>query len=163
MSDTARNGIEIAVIGMAGRFPGAKDLEQFWRNLRDGVESIKFFTDEELQAKGVAAEILADLNYVKAEAVLDDVEMFDATFFGFTPREASLIDPQHRLFLEQAWEALENAGYAAGERNSRTGVYAGESIILNCSAIFCRIASCWNQPAVFRSPSRTIAITSLRR
>lgn len=122
------SGIEIAVIGMAGRFPGARDLEQFWRNLRDGVESIKFFTDEELQAKGVAAEILADRNYVKAEAVLDDIEMFDASFFGFTPREASLIDPQHRLFLEHAWEALENAGYAAGERNSRTGVYAGESL-----------------------------------
>ena len=122
------NGIEIAVIGMAGRFPGAKDLEQFWRNLRDGVESIKFFTDEELHAKGVAAEILADPNYVKAEAVLDDIEMFDASFFGFTPREASLIDPQHRLFLEHAWQALENAGYAAGERNTRMGVYAGESI-----------------------------------
>src|SRR5690349_14548158 len=128
MSDVGRIGIEIAVIGMAGRYPGAKDLEQFWQNLRDGVESIKFFTDEELLAKGVAAEILADPNYVKAEAVLDDIEMFDATFFGFTPREASLIDPQHRLFLEQAWEALENAGSAAGERNSRTGVYAGESI-----------------------------------
>src|SRR5689334_10684720 len=122
------SGIEVAVVGMAGRYPGARDLEQFWRNLCEGVESIKFFTDEELRAKGVAAEILDDLNYVKAEAVLDDIEMFDASFFGFTPREASLIDPQHRLFLEHAWEALENAGYAAGERNCRTGVYAGESI-----------------------------------
>jgi len=128
MNETARSGIEIAVIGMAGRFPGARDLEQFWRNLCDGVESIRFFSDEELRAKGVAAEILADPNYVKAEAVLDDIEMFDALFFGFTPREASLIDPQHRLFLEHAWEALENAGYAAGERICRTGIYAGESI-----------------------------------
>lgn len=124
MSD-ATSGIEIAVIGMAGRYPGAKNLDQFWQNLCDGVESIKFFTDEELLAKGVAAETLDDPNYVKAEAVLDDIDMFDASFFDFTPREASLIDPQHRLFLEHAWEALENAGYAAGER---TGVYAGESI-----------------------------------
>ncbi|HET9711144.1 MAG TPA: type I polyketide synthase, partial [Pyrinomonadaceae bacterium] len=127
MSD-ARSGIEIAVIGMAGRFPGAKNLEQFWQNLCDGVESINFFTDEELLARGGDARLLDDPNYVKAEAVLDDIEMFDASFFGYTPREASLIDPQHRLFLEHAWEALENAGYAAGERNLRTGVYAGESV-----------------------------------
>ena len=122
------SGIEIAVIGMAGRFPGAKNLEQFWQNLRDGVESIKFFTDEELLAKGCDAALLADPNYVKAEAVLDDIELFDAPFFDFTAREASLMDPQHRLFLEHAWEALENAGYAAGRPNVRTGVYAGESI-----------------------------------
>jgi len=126
MSD-ATSGIEIAVIGMAGRFPGARNLDQFWQNLCDGVESIRFFTDEELLAKGVAAELLDDPNYVKAEAVLDDIEMFDASFFDFTPREASLIDPQHRLFLEHAWEALENAGYAA-ERSQRTGVFAGESL-----------------------------------
>jgi acyl transferase domain-containing protein/acyl carrier protein len=124
---SATSGIEIAVIGMAGRFPGARNLDQFWQNLCEGVESIKFFTDEELLAKGVEARLLDDPNYVKAEAVLDDIEMFDASFFGFTPREASLIDPQHRLFLEHAWEALENAGYAA-DRNQRTGVYAGESI-----------------------------------
>lgn len=125
MSETS--GIEIAVIGMSGRYPGARTLDQFWRNLCDGVESIKFFTDEELLAKGVEARLLDDPNYVKAEAVLDDIEMFDASFFDFTPREASLIDPQHRLFLEHAWEALENAGYAT-EHNQRTGVYAGESI-----------------------------------
>src|ERR1043165_3278462 len=126
MSETI--GIEIVVIGMAGRFHGARNLDQFWQNLSDGVESIKFFTDEELLAKGVDAETLNDPNFVKAEAVLDDIEMFDAPFFDFTPREASLIDPQHRLFLEHAWQALENAGYAAGERQVRTGVYAGESI-----------------------------------
>ena len=80
----------IAVIGMAGRFPGAKNLEQLWQNLCDGVESIKFFTDEELLAKGVDAGSLEDPNYVKAEAVLDDIEMFDASFFGYTPREALL-------------------------------------------------------------------------
>jgi acyl transferase domain-containing protein len=128
MSETSRNGIEVAVIGMAGRFPGARNLEQFWQNLCDGVESIKFFTDEELLAHGSDARLLDDPNYVKAEAVLDDIEMFDASFFGFTPREASLLDPQHRVFLETAWESLENAGYAAGEYSRRTGVYAGESI-----------------------------------
>jgi len=122
------NGIEIAVIGMAGHFPGASNLDQFWKNLCDGVESIKFFTGEELLAKGVDAKLLDDPNYVKAEAVLDDIEMFDAAFFDFTPREASLMDPQQRLFLEQAWEALENAGHASGARELRTGVYAGESI-----------------------------------
>ena len=127
-SNVVRSGIEIAVIGMAGRFPGAKNLQQFWENLCDGVESIKFFTNEELLANGADARVLDDPNYVKAEAVLDDIEMFDASFFGFTPREASLIDPQHRLFLEHAWEALEDAGYAAGECKRHIGVYAGESI-----------------------------------
>src|SRR5215212_5390666 len=121
MSDAARSGIEIAVIGMAGRFPGAKNLEQFWQNLCDGVESIKFFTDEELLAKGGDAGLLDDPNYVKAEAVLDDIEMFDVSLFGDTPREASLMDPQHRLLLETAWEALEDAGYAAGHRKNRMG------------------------------------------
>src|SRR4029450_6683333 len=113
MSDT-RSGIEIAVIGMAGRFPGAKNLEQFWQNLCDGVESINFFTDEDLLARGADPQLLDDPNYVKAEAVLDDIEMFDASFFGYTPREASLIDPQHRLFLEHAWEALGEAGSGGG-------------------------------------------------
>lgn len=103
MSNAATSGIEIAVIGMAGRFPGVKNLEQFWQDLCDGVESLKFFTDEELLAKGAKARLLDDPNYVKAEAVLDDIEMFDASFFDFTPREASLIDPQHRLFLEHGW------------------------------------------------------------
>src|ERR1044072_7749972 len=128
MSDAARSGIEIAVIGMAGRFPGAKNLEQFWQNLCDGVESINFFTDEDFLARGGDAQLLDDPNYVKVEAVLDDIEMFDASFFGYTPREASLIDPQHRLFLEHAWAALEDAGYGGGGSNRRTGVYAGESI-----------------------------------
>src|ERR1043165_2286343 len=86
MSNTT-NWIEIAVIGMAGRFPGARNLDQFWQNLCEGVESIKFFTDEELLAKGVDARLLDDPHYVKAEAILDDIEMFDAAFFDFTPRE----------------------------------------------------------------------------
>lgn len=101
----------IAVIGMAGRFPGAKSTDQFWRNLAGGVESIQFFCDEELIAAGVSRELLQDPSYVKAGAVLEDVELFDAAFFGINPLEAEVIDPQHRVFLEISWEALEQAGY----------------------------------------------------
>jgi acyl transferase domain-containing protein/acyl carrier protein len=118
----------IAVIGMAGRFPGAKSVDQFWQNLRDGVESISFFTDDELVNSGLDPALLRDPNYVKARAVLEDIEMFDASFFGFTPREAALMDPQHRLFLECAWEALENAGYDPEADKELTGVYAGASL-----------------------------------
>src|SRR4029079_11652644 len=91
---------DIAIIGMAGRFPGARDLTQFWRNLCDGVESVSFFTDEELIAEGADPDLLRQPNCVKARAVLDDAESFDAAFFGYTPREAEIMDPQHRLFLE---------------------------------------------------------------
>ena len=100
LTDTA--SIDIAVIGMACRFPGADDVESFWRNVRDGVESIRFFTDEELLARGVSAETLADPHYVKASAEISNADGFDAAFFGYTPREAAETDPQHRLFLEVA-------------------------------------------------------------
>lgn len=126
MSD--KDNYEIAIIGMSGRFPGAKNLEEFWRNVRDGVESISFLSDEELLAAGCEPSKLDDPNFVKAEGSLDDVELFDASFFGFTPREAEMTDPQHRLFLEHAWQALEEAGYDAGRYRGRIGVYAGESI-----------------------------------
>ena len=115
----------IAVIGMAGRFPGAPTVELFWRNLCDGTESIRFFSDEEARAAGVDDALLADPRYVKAGAVLDDVAGFDAAFFGYTPREAEIIDPQHRIFLECAWEALERAGYDSERYGGRIGVYAG--------------------------------------
>src|SRR5262245_35636250 len=84
----------IAIIGMAGRFPGARNVEQFWQNLRDGVESISFFTDEELEEAGVEPVLMNAPNYVKAGAVLEDIDLFDASFFGFNPREAALTDPQ---------------------------------------------------------------------
>ncbi|MCC5603392.1 beta-ketoacyl synthase N-terminal-like domain-containing protein [Nostoc favosum] len=113
---------------MAGRFPGAKSVEQFWQNLCDGVESISFFTDDELLNSSLDPTLLRDPNYVKARAVLEDIEMLDASFFGFTPREATLMDPQHRLFLECAWEALENAGYNPEADKELTGVYAGASL-----------------------------------
>ncbi|MFN6514074.1 MAG: beta-ketoacyl synthase N-terminal-like domain-containing protein [Nostoc sp. CreGUA01] len=128
-SQNTHNALKgIAVIGMAGRFPGAKSVEQFWQNLCDGVESISFFTDDELVNSGLDPALLRDPNYVKARAVLEDIEMLDASFFGFTPREATLMDPQHRLFLECAWEALENAGYNPEADKELTGVYAGASL-----------------------------------
>src|SRR5262249_20449451 len=94
----------IAIIGMAGRFPGAKNLTEFWHNLQNGVESISFFTEEELKASGVDINLINDPNYVSARGLLDDIDLFDASFFGFSPREAEITDPQHRLFLECAWE-----------------------------------------------------------
>jgi acyl transferase domain-containing protein/thioesterase domain-containing protein len=120
--------LAVAVVGMAGRFPGAKNVAEFWRNLRGGVESVRRFTDEELRAAGVSAELLADPSYVKAGVVLDDLEMFDAPFFGFNPRDASIMDPQHRNFLECAWEALEHAGHAPESFEGSIGVYAGSGM-----------------------------------
>jgi acyl transferase domain-containing protein/SAM-dependent methyltransferase len=124
--DNALKGI--AVIGMAGRFPGAKNVDQFWHNLCNGVESISFFSNDELINSGVDPAVLSDRNYVKARAVLDDIDMLDAAFFGFTPKEAAITDPQHRLFLECAWEALENAGYDPKDDKELTGIYAGTSL-----------------------------------
>ncbi|MGB2570898.1 amino acid adenylation domain-containing protein [Micromonospora citrea] len=119
---------DIAIVGMAGRFPGAPDVSTFWRNLRAGVESITFWDDDTLRAAGVSAETLADPRYVRAAAVLDGIEEFDAAFFGYHPREAALIDPQQRLFLECAWHALEDAGYAPGALDATVGVYAGSAL-----------------------------------
>ncbi|ARV60173.1 hypothetical protein BZZ01_17430 [Nostocales cyanobacterium HT-58-2] len=120
------NSVEgIAIIGMTGRFPGAKNIEEFWHNLRDGVESTVFFTDKELEEAGINPAILSDSNYVKAGAILEDIELFDASFFGFSPKEAANMDPQHRIFLECAWEALENAGYNCESYSGRIGTYAG--------------------------------------
>src|SRR5215218_8401189 len=121
-------GQEIAIISMAGRFPGAKSVEAFWFNLRAGVESISTFTDEELLAAGVLPAELRDPNYVRANGVLADVEMFDALFFGFSAREAEITDPQHRLFLECAWEVLERAGYDTQRYDGRIGVYGGGGV-----------------------------------
>ncbi|HEX2909580.1 MAG TPA: thioester reductase domain-containing protein [Chloroflexia bacterium] len=124
-NQTQTTGLEIAIIGMAGRFPGAKNVEQFWRNLRDGVESISTFSEEELLAAGVNPALLNNPDYVRAGGVLEDADMFDAAFFGFSPREAEITDPQHRLFLECAWEALEDAGYDSEQFGGSIGIYAG--------------------------------------
>ncbi|MDF5715457.1 MAG: aminotransferase class III-fold pyridoxal phosphate-dependent enzyme [Rhizonema sp. NSF051] len=119
---------EIAIVGMTGRFPGAKNIEQFWQNLRDGVESISFFSDEELLSSGIDPDRLRQPQYVKAGSVLEDIELFDASFFDFSPKEAQITDPQHRLFLECASEALEGAGYDSQTYTGRIGVYAGVSL-----------------------------------
>ncbi|NUK50151.1 amino acid adenylation domain-containing protein [Streptomyces lunaelactis] len=115
----------VAVVGMALRVPGADTPEAFWRNLRDGVESITTFTDEELLAAGVSPDEAARPDYVRRLGVVQDMEGFDAAFFGFSRREAQMLDPQHRLLLECAWEALEHAGSPAGTADKVTGVYAG--------------------------------------
>jgi non-ribosomal peptide synthase protein (TIGR01720 family) len=122
-----RSGLEVAVIGCAGRFPGARSVAEFWRNIRDGVESIRVLSDEELLAAGVDAAALRDPNYVKVAAPLDDIELIDAGFFGLTPREAETMDPQQRLFLEAAWNALEVAGYDPARCPGPVGVYGGVS------------------------------------
>ncbi len=114
----------IAIIGMSGCFPGAPNVERFWENLRNGVESISFFDDDEIEA---APTSLAGTKLVKAKGTIPDSDMFDAEFFGFTPREAEDMDPQQRLFLERGWEALECAGYDAESFPGSIGVFAGVS------------------------------------
>ncbi len=123
---TMRPSRDIAIIGMAGRFPGADDLDTFWENLREGRESIRFFTRQELLDAGVPEPVISNPAYVPANGCLSDIAGFDAGFFGITPLDAEVMDPQHRLFLETAWHALENAGHA-GRRGSRIGVFAGSS------------------------------------
>ncbi|WCN82395.1 non-ribosomal peptide synthetase/type I polyketide synthase [Micromonospora sp. LH3U1] len=115
----------IAVVGMALRVPGAATLDDFWGNLRDGVESITTLGDADLIADGVPPEEFNHPDYVRALGVLDDPAGFDARFFGFSAREAQLLDPQHRLFLECVWEALEHAGHPFDATEPVTGVYAG--------------------------------------
>ena len=122
-SDRAANAI--AIVGMAGRFPGAPDLEAFWRNLSGGVESIETLSDDELRQHGVPEQWLQHPQYVKAASTIDGIDLFDAGFFGYSPREAELIEPQQRLFLECASAALEDAGYDAKRYAGRIGVYAG--------------------------------------
>jgi len=116
---------DIAVIGMSGRFPGANDLGEFWVNLRDAVESITPYTDEELLRDGTAPEELENPSFVKSGSHLADIDLFDAAFFGINPREAQSMDPQQRLFLECAWHALEDGGYDPQGFSGSIGVFAG--------------------------------------
>ena len=116
---------EIAIIGMAGRFPGARDVDAFWANIRSGVESIRAFTPEELEAAGVDEEARSQPDFVNSGSIADDLDRFDAAFFGIGRREAEIMDPQHRVFLEAAWEALERAGYDPERTEAVIGVYGG--------------------------------------
>ncbi len=128
MSEDQLTGFEIAVIGMTGRFPGAQNLSEFWENLKNGVESISFFTDEELKLAEVSPEWTEHPNYVNSKGgEFEDKKFFDATFFGYTPKEAEIMDPQVRIFHECAWEALENAGYAPSTYAGPIGLFAGAS------------------------------------
>jgi len=116
---------DIAIVGMALRVPGAKTVSEFWRNLRDGVESIRTLTHEELLAAGESPSKLRDKNYVARAADLCGFKDFDADFFGFSPKEAAILDPQHRHFLECAWEALEDAARPPSSVNGSVAVFAG--------------------------------------
>jgi len=127
-SDHAPDAVEaVAIVGMAGRFPKARDLDEFWANLRDGVDCIVDLSDEDLRQSGVDPSALPP-GYVRAAAFLDGIEMFDADFFGFSPREAEILDPQARVFLECCWEALESAGAVAESYPGWIGLYGGVSI-----------------------------------
>ncbi|WP_293577353.1 type I polyketide synthase [Phaeobacter sp.] len=123
--DAARYSGDIAIVGLAVDVPGAGSTAAFWRNLRDGVESIRPVSDEDLLAAGESPDALADPNYVRATAPLEGFADFDADFFGFSPKEAAILDPQHRKFLEVAWSAMEDAGHPPESLAGQIGVYAG--------------------------------------
>lgn len=121
MSD---EGSTVAVIGMAGRFPAARTVDELWHKLRAGADCLRRFSDQELLAAGVSAELLRNPEYVRAQGFLDGIDLFDAGFFGISPRDAAIFDPQHRFFLEVAWEAFEDAGYLADATGGAVGVFA---------------------------------------
>ncbi|NEO13876.1 MULTISPECIES: type I polyketide synthase [unclassified Moorena] len=123
---------DIAIIGISGRYPGANDIEQFWQNIRDGVELISLFSEQELLNSGIEKELMNSPNYVRAGNALPNIDMFDASFFGYTPKQAEELDPQQRLFLECAWEVIERGGYNLDTYQGYIGVYAG----INMSSYF---------------------------
>jgi len=126
--DSERNGLEIAIVGMSGRFPGANNINQFWENLKNGVNSIHFFTEEELlQNKNIDVDMINRPNYVKAMGIIENPEYFDASFFGYSPMEAEILDPQIRVFSEICWEALEDAGCDPTTYKGSIGLFAGGS------------------------------------
>lgn len=128
MTSKSELNAAIAIIGMSARYPGARDVQTLWKNVCNGTSSITRFTDADLLATGVSPAMLARPAYVRAAGVVDDIELFDAAFFGINPREAELMDPQHTLFLEHAWDALESSGYLGDATTTRVGVFAGISI-----------------------------------
>ncbi len=121
---TSSEASSIAIVGMSGRFPGAPNVATFWENIREGRETIRVFTEQELLAAGERPELLRDSAYVKACGYLNDIDKFDAAFFGISPRDAAVFDPQHRLFLECAWEAFEDAGYVGAKIGGPVAVFA---------------------------------------
>src|SRR3989441_1253191 len=122
------NEFDIAIVGMSGRFPGARNVDEFWHNLAEGIESITRFSDQEILDSGVPASYLSNPSYVKAAPILEEPGGFDARFFGFSPMEAKTMDPQHRILLELAHDALENAGYDPDRYQGRIGVFTGSAL-----------------------------------
>ncbi|MGD2086571.1 MAG: amino acid adenylation domain-containing protein [Candidatus Aminicenantes bacterium] len=122
-----RNHRDIAVIGMAGKFPGAENIDQFWENLKNGIESISFFSREELREASIDPLLIDNPGYVKAKGVLEGIEYFDADFFNYTPLEAEIMDPQLRILHECGWAALEHAGYDSDSYTGFIGFYVGAS------------------------------------
>lgn len=118
----------IAIIAMTGRFPGAKNVTQFWENLKNGVESITHFSSDALERSGLENKLKNNPQYVGADGIIDDMDMFDANFFNIPPREAELMDPQHRLFLECCWEAMELAGYNSEPGGQKVGIYGSANL-----------------------------------
>ena len=118
-------GEDIAIVGMSVNVPGAAGVDAYWANLRDGVESIRRLSEQELLDAGESPENIARKNYVPSAAIMDDFDTFDPDFFGFSPKDASILDPQHRKFLEVAWEAMEQAGHPPESIAGDIGVYAG--------------------------------------
>src|SRR6476660_1711446 len=125
LSSAANMQSAVAIVGMACRVPGAVTGGEFWRNLRDGVESVRRLTKEELLEGGLSSTELLNPHHVPVGALVDGVDMFDAAFFGIPGREAELMDPQHRLFLECSWEALEDAGYDPARFDGAISVFGG--------------------------------------
>jgi acyl transferase domain-containing protein len=116
---------DVAIVGMALRVPGARNTGEFWENLRNGVESVRTLSDAELEASGEDPVKAAQPNYIPRTADIPDMELFDPEFFGLSPKEAAIMDPQHRHFLECAWEAIEDAGRPPETIEGPVGVYAG--------------------------------------
>jgi acyl transferase domain-containing protein/thioesterase domain-containing protein/acyl carrier protein len=116
---------DIAIVGMSAHLPGASSLSEYWRNLRDGVSSIRRLSEEDLADAGVPPGLLRHRDYVPFAARLDGFDHFDAEFFGLSPKDAAIMDPQHRQFLECAWEALENAGHTPERHDGRIGMFGG--------------------------------------
>jgi len=124
---------DIAVIGMSVKVPGADTVEEFWENLKNKVESISFFSDEELREAGIDESLIKNPDYIKANAYVREKDYFDSSFFGYLPDEAKLMDPQTRMFHESVWSALENAGYNPDQYKGLIGLYAGASANFNWS------------------------------
>ncbi|WP_179090402.1 non-ribosomal peptide synthetase/type I polyketide synthase [Paenibacillus sp. FSL R7-0337] len=116
---------DIAIIGMSGRFPGAGNVEEYWENLKNGIESISFFTDTELLENGVEPDLLKNPNYIRAKGIVENVQCFDAPFFNYSLTDAKIMDPQLKVLHECAWEGLEDAGYAPERIKESVGVYVG--------------------------------------